>query len=267
MAGLDTFLKTGRYALTFNGSTVRSVYRSEYLGQAEQMELAKYVASKAPLFYRDLVKIASDMSASQHFGEVVKDTLAKIPKSESFRESHFCEIVSGIFAEEKLGLTRIYSKLTLLTAENANAYKMDLVLCRTETDPVQFVFSEVKSSCKENIPAGHDKSCFVDLFRSFNEYKEADLRFDMTAARDRIEALSPDQRDKVKKALLPYGDRELRYAGFIVIDSSTFDQAESELLAKRTNAKEFDVDLLCIETLKDVSHETYARLDRQLEAF
>jgi len=237
------------------------------LSQAEKVAMAKYVASKAPLFYRDLAKIASDMSESQHFGAVIKDTLAKIPKSETFRESHFCEIVSGIFAEEKLGLTRIYSKLTLLTAENANAYKMDLVLCRPETNPVQFVFGEVKSSCKKEAPAGHDKSCFVDLFRSFNEYNEADLQFDLTAARDRIEALPPDQKEKVKKALLPYGDRELRYAGFIVIDSNTFDQAEAEILAKRTNTKEFDVDLLCIETLQSISHDTYDRLDKQFEAF
>lgn len=267
MSGLNKFLKTGRYALSFNGASVRSVYHSVYLNKAEELKLAKYVASKAPLFYRDVAKIAADLADSGHFGAVMKDTLAKIPKSLSFRESHFCEIFSGIFADEVLQLTRIYSKLTLLTAENANAFKMDLVLCNPETDPVQLVFAEVKSSPKADVPAGHDKSCFSDLFNSFNKYMEADLQFDLTAARDRIEALPAAQRDRIKKALLPYGSRDLRYAGFIVIDSGTFDQSESEILATRNNAKTFEVDLLCVESLQDVSHETYAHLDKQYEAF
>jgi len=207
------------------------------------------------------------MSDSQHFGAVIRETLSRIPSAESFRESHFCEIVSGIFAEEVMGLTRIYSKLTLLTAENANAYKMDLVLCRPAANPVEFVFAEVKSSCKDTIPANHDKSCFADLFTSFNGYLSADLEFDLTSARDQVEALPSEYRSKVRRALLPYGSRVLTYAGFVVIDSSTFDPLESRILATRKNKKEFDVDLLCIETLRDVSHTTYSILEKQLESF
>jgi len=139
------------------------------------MELSKYISSKAPLFYRNLSNIVADMSDSRHFGSVIKETLSRIPSAESFRESHFCEIISGVFAEEVMGITRIYSKLTLLTAENANAFKMDLVLCNPEANPVEFVFGEVKSSCKQTTPANHDKSCFADLFTSFNGYLSADL--------------------------------------------------------------------------------------------
>jgi HamA len=237
------------------------------LAQAEEIQLAKYISSKAPLFYRNLSNIVADMSDSRHFGSVIKETLSRIPSDESFRESHFCEIVSGVFAEEVMGLTRIYSKLTLLTAENANAYKMDLVLCRPDANPVEFVFGEVKSSCKQTKPANHHKSCFADLFVSFNGYDSGDMEFDLTSARDRVEALLTQQRDKVRKALLPYGDRILSYAGFVVIDSSTFDHDESKVLATRKNNKAFDIELLCVDTLKDTGYLTYSILETQLKAF
>jgi len=79
--------------------------------------------------------------------------------------------------------------------------------------------------------------------------------------------LPPQYRDKVRKALLPYGDKVLSYAGFVVIDSSTFNQAESKILATRKNKKTFDVELLCVETLKVVGHSTYSILEAQLKTF
>jgi len=260
---LSKLLKATRVNLEFNGTSVRKGLKTEVLSAKEELQLAKYISSKAPLFYRNLSNIVSAMQDSQHFGAVIKETLSKIPESESFRESHFCEIVAGVFAEETMGLTRLYSKLSLLTSENANAYKMDLVLYRPNTDPVEFIFGEVKSSCKTDVPAKHHQSCFSDLFTSFNGYLAADLEFDLTAARDRVEELPP----LVKNALLPYGERVISYAGFVVIDAATFDPTEVKVLATRKNAKTFDVDLLGVETLKDVSHLTYSILDKQKEAF
>jgi len=269
MTDLPSFLKASRISLQLNGKAVRKVLQSEALSVSpkDQILLAKYISSKAPLFYRNLDKIASEMASSQHFGAVIKETLARIPIEPSYRESHFCEIVSGIFAEEVVGLKRIYSKLTLLSAENSNAYKMDLVLFRPNTDPLEFVFGEVKSSHKTSIPPNHHKSCFADLFNSFNGYKAADLNFDLGAAQDHVEALPSDEREKVKAALRPYGNRIVTYAGYIVIDSSTFLIEEAKVLGTRKNDKEFDVDLICVETLKDVSSGTFSILDQQLKAF
>ena len=52
-----------------------------------------------------------------------------------------------------------------------------------------------------------------------------------------------------------------------MIDASTVDLSEVKVLATRKNSKTFDVDLLGVETLRDVSHLTYSILDKQKEAF
>jgi hypothetical protein len=146
---------------------------------------------------------------------------------------------------------------------------MDLLLCNPESNPVEFVFGEVKSSCKnavEGMPAGHDKSCFVDLFNSFNKYRQKDLQFDLTAAKDRISTMEPAMRERVRAALKPYAPIAVRYAGFIVIDQSTKDDSEIRLLETRKNKKTFEVDLLCIESLRDVSRETYDGLKAMRDA-
>ncbi len=83
-----------------------------------------------------------------YFLSAVKEALRKLPTAETFQKSHFGEILVGVYGEEILGLCRVYSKLAFLTAENANAYKMDILFYRPGTDPVQFVFAEVKSSLK-----------------------------------------------------------------------------------------------------------------------
>jgi hypothetical protein len=163
----------------------RTVTESSVVCEEHGTRLASYVADRAPLFYRKLEQIVADLHAG-YFLTAFRDTLAKLPTAQSFKESHFAEILAGLFAEDVHGLYRLYSKLSLLTAENANAYKMDLLFCDPATDPVTFLFAEVKSSCKsaaDGLPAGHDKSCFADLFATFKKYDDADLGFDLTVER------------------------------------------------------------------------------------
>jgi hypothetical protein len=120
-----------------------------------------------------------------------------MPKSEGFRESHFGEILATIFAEEVMGLRQIYSKLSLLSSENSNAYKMDLILYDPTCDPVDIVLGEVKSSPKissDGKPVGHSKSCFPSLFTSINEYSQDDSKYDLTAARDNINNLPEEDK-------------------------------------------------------------------------
>jgi hypothetical protein len=179
--------------------------QSTFAASGDGIVLSEYVADRAPLFYRRLEYVVNDLKAGL-FLTAFRDTLAKLPTAESFQESHFGEIVAGLFAEDITPLRRLYSKLSLLTAENANAFKMDLLLCNPKATPVEFVFGEVKSSSKspsDGLPAGHDASIYKKLFESFNKYEKGDLEFDLTAARDNVEALPAADTERVKDALLP----------------------------------------------------------------
>jgi hypothetical protein len=264
-SGLNQFLHLGRVQLTFSGKTlVRAVHQAELVRASKSSTLEAYMADRLPYYYKDPSAIAESFGEG-YFITAVKDALRRLPTAESFRESHFGEILSAIYAQEVLGLRLLYSKLTLLTAENANAFKMDVVMYRPNTDPVEFVLAEVKSSMKtaaEGLPAGHDKVCFSNLFDSFNKYKEADLKFDLALIKEKMANLPGEDRERIAKALLPHQERLVQYAGFCVIDASTQDEAESALLGTRKNAKEFDVDVLCVAELPAVVTATYGELEK-----
>ncbi|OBW63494.1 MAG: hypothetical protein A9183_07165 [Dehalococcoides mccartyi] len=266
--GLKLFIKTSREVFTCDKPAVRNVYISEIVQNGAEYTLESYLADKIPFFYRDLFKLVNSLS-SGYFLSAIKETLEKLPTSESFIESHFGEIVSSVFAEEVMGLTRIYSKLSLLTAQNANAYKMDLVLYDPKTDPIEFVFASVKSSPKnaaECYPANHDKSCYADVFESFNKYSADDLSFDLGAAKDRLETLPTEERERLKEALKPYSSRTIIFSAFAVIDTSTKLDNEISVLATRKNKKEFGADLVCIENLSTVASNAYKTLENVRKA-
>ena len=218
------------------------------------------MADRAPLFYRSPDQIV-DMLYAGYFRTAFREAVLQLPTSTHFRNSHFGEILSAVFAEEVVGWQLIYSKLKLLTAENANTFKMDLVFFDPKQNPPVFILGEVKSSMKSTVPAGHDKSCFPSLFVSLRNYSDADLTYDLTAARDNIDALPPSERTAVRDALLPYADRTILYAGFSVIDTTTNSDSETSMLATRRSTKTFDIDMLCVDDLAAVSQSTYDILD------
>ena len=261
MKGFGSLLRVSRAQLASKGQACRIVYMSDVLRNFNGVSLSRYVADRAPLFYRDPAKVAADISDG-YFVSAVKATLAKMPTAKSFQESHFAEIASGIFAEEVLGLVRLYSKLTLLTAENANAFKMDLLLCDPKKEPVEFVFGEVKSSIKSTVPANHHKGIYADLFSSMKKYEDGDRDFDLTAAKDRLAELPLQLTARIREALKPYSGTTVRYAGFVVIDTASYQEGETEVLHTRKSAKELDVDLICVESLAKSGREAYDILER-----
>ena len=121
-----------------------------------------------------------------YFRTAFRDAIHQLPTSAHFRNSHFGEILSAIFAETAIGWRLLYSKLKLLTTENSNPYKMDLVFFDPNQSTPTFVFGEVKSSMKSEVPANHHKACYASLFNSLREYSDEDLQYDLTAARDNI---------------------------------------------------------------------------------
>lgn len=267
-AGLMHFIKAQREIVDGDRAAVRLVYRSEFFRNANGISIGQYIADRAPLFYRSVDDILRDLQAG-YFVTAIKSTLAKLPTSESFQESHFGEIVAGLFAEDVLGLRKLYSKLSLLSAENANAYKMDLVMYDPSSKPLRFVFGEVKCSPKisaDCTPVGHDASCYADIFNSMNKYSSEDCAFDLNAARDRLVGLKPGEREAVRQALLPYSGARVAYAGFAVIDTSTYDKDEAQVLRTRKNDKQFEVDLICLESFSTIAGLVYGGLKGILQA-
>lgn len=265
-SGLLHLLQLRRENIGGKKAAVRLVYKSEILRNGPHFTLDKYISDRAPLFYRRLSSIIKDMQAG-YFLSAINNTLAKLPTSKSFQISHFGEIVAAIFAEEVLGLRRLYSKLTLLSAENANAYKMDLVYYDPSADPIELVFGEVKcspKSAKEGLPAKHDDSCFADIFASMNKYSDSDKEFDLTAVRDHLNEIPDPDRQRVREALKPYSEAPVRYAAFAIIDVSTYSETEAQVLRTRKNYKAFDVDIVCLESYAPVAENVYGSLKNVL---
>jgi hypothetical protein len=262
--GFERFVHGGRLAMRFEGrEIVRAVHRAEIVRQTDIAKLEEYMAERVPYFYKEPKEMAQ-LFEGPYFLTAIKKVLMKLPTAESFRESHFGEIIAGVYSEEVLGLRMLYSKLAGLTSENANAYKMDLLFFRPGSDPAEFVFAEAKSSMKtaeDGLPAAHDKSCFPSLFDSFNKYKEKDLEFDLAAIEERLDKIAEPDREILRQSLLPHRPRNIHYAGFCVIDQSTHDEDETAVLATRKNDRVFDVDLLCVAELPHVVTATYGLLD------
>ena len=222
--------------------------------------LEDLMADRAPLYYRSPQKIA-EMLQDGHFKTAFVETVALLPTSEHFRNSHFGEILSGVFAQEVLGWRLLYSKLRLNTAENSNPHKMDLLFLDPSGSVPTLILGEVKSSVKSDVPAGHDVSCYPSLFDSLREYSEHDLQYDLTAARDHLDDLPPDERKLARQALLPYSGSQMMYAGFVVVDTDTRSDSETSMLATRKSEKQFDIDLVCVENLAEVCAATYGLLE------
>jgi Cap4 SAVED domain len=113
--------------MTPEANAVRCVYSTTLANQKNRMPLAAYISEKAPYYYRKLPDLIKSIQDGLYV-TFIKETLARLPTSDKFRESHFGEMLVSIFVEEIMNLRVIYSKLALLTAENANAFKMDLIL-------------------------------------------------------------------------------------------------------------------------------------------
>jgi hypothetical protein len=257
------FVKVSRAKFGYSNGMLRTVYLSEVGYSSPAATLDTFVADKAPLFYRNPDKIIETLNQG-FFTTAIKETLQRLPNSTSFQESHFGEIVATIFAEEVMGLRRIYSKLSLLTSQNSNVYKMDLILYDPNTDPVDIVFGEVKSSPKTSpngVPVEHDKSCYASLFNSINKYSVSDQEYDLTLARDQVDKLPSPERERVKQALLPYSGAKIRIAGIVVIDNATKHDSEIRVLATRRNPIEFDVDVVGIEQFAKVADSVYTKLE------
>jgi hypothetical protein len=99
-----------------------------------------------------------------------------------------------------------------------------------------------------------------------NKYSKDDCKFDLTAASDNLGNIPIEDRDRVRRALLPYSGSIVAYAGFVIIDSSTYNNDEVQLLRTRENEKEFEIDLICLESYSVIGGNVYERLRATMQA-
>jgi hypothetical protein len=239
------------------------VHWSEVASANDKHKLHRLLADRTPLFYREPDHIIERIKEG-YCTTAFREALLKLPTIESFQESHLGEIAACLFAEDVLGMTRLYSKLSFLSAQNTNAYKMDLVLCDFSSNSPEFVFCEVKTSTKSSEGTEepfHENSCFANIFRSLMKYEDDDVEFDLTAIGEHLNSVPPEHQKAVREALRPYASRVVRYAAFAIIDTSTRRDGEMRMLATRSSKTPFNVDVICIETLPVVVKSTWKYLN------
>ena len=258
---LNRFIAQGRVSIHDGAQARRQIYLSRIVRSMDGDRLDDLMADRVPLYYRSPEAIA-EMLYDGYFRTAFLEAVRRLPTSTHFRESHFGEILSAVFAQEVVGWRLIYHKLRLVSSENSNPYKMDLLFFDPNRAVPTIILGEVKSSMKAESPAAHDNSCYASLFDSLRDYTEDDLQYDLTAARDHVNELPKDEQEVVRRALMPYTDGQILYAGFVVIDTNTRNERETSVLATRRSAKEFDIDLVCVDDISEVCESTYRILDR-----
>jgi hypothetical protein len=135
------------------------------------------------------------------------------------------EILAAHFIESRLGLRRLYSKLTLLSSQNTNAHKMDGLFVDTKSSPFTYLFVEAKSSIlpTDSTPRKSRRSgILADMIRSLELYAQDDPRFELSRIRDNLEKEFSSQEQKIIRAdLIPPWPDILRYLGVSITNKST----------------------------------------------
>lgn len=96
---LQKFIRISRKQFQNTKKHMRFVYISEIYRNADEHNIDKYIAEKVPFFYREAKRI-SDSFHEEFFLTAIYNSLCRLPDSPSFQESHFGEIISGLFAED-----------------------------------------------------------------------------------------------------------------------------------------------------------------------
>lgn len=245
-------------------SAIRSGFRS-YIKKDSNDKLAKHLAGQIPYFYRSPDKIADDFKGRHDALESIYDLVAKLPDSPKFRNSHCGEILCAIYLTDILGFKMLYSKLTLLTAENTNIHKMDAMFVDTSSNDYKYFFVEAKCSILPTTKTKtktHKSGILKQMISSLDNYKESDKRFDFTTIRDNLdkETFTTEEAKKIKKELFPPGPN-LSYIGMAAINEITVNQNDDNYILSESCAKDFTFRAVVVSDLGSLAHNAYSAWD------
>lgn len=241
----------------------RKGFRTRFAEISSGKQLAKVVAGQIPYFYRQPEKIAADFAARHDALEMIYDLTTKVPTSTKFQNSHFGEILSALYLEDVLQLRRLYCKLTLLTAENTNAHKMDGLFVDTSTIPFSYFWVEAKTSIlptNKTAFNGHRHGILKQLIQSLDGYDEQDQRFDFVAIRDNLDsAFNPSEAAQIKNDLTPPGPT-ISYLGMAAINDSTISKEDDDWILSTSCKRTFTFRGLTVTNLAGCAREAYGHI-------
>lgn len=249
-------------------SAIREGRRAHLDEDSNGLPLAHHLAGQLPYFYRDPQKLAKEFAAEmakrRNALDLLYDLTVKMPTTAKFRQSHCGEILSALFLEEVLHLRRLMCKLTLTTAEDTNAHKMDGFFVDTSTDPLTFYAVEAKSSILPTVSTaarGHRYGILRQMISSLENYGAVDERFDFTTIRDNLEeSFDAAERKAIMSELFPPGPKSLVRLGIAVINECTVDQKDDDYILTESCAVDFTFRAVTVTDLSGLSEAAYAKV-------
>lgn len=247
---------------------VRSGWRSLLDCSAHEFDLTHFLAGQIPYYYREPSKIANEFARRRNALEMVTDLIVKAPTTPKFQQSHCGEILCALYVEQVLGLRRLYSKLTLTSAENTNVHKMDGFFVDLNTSPYTYIAVEAKSSILPTARTafrGHRHGILKQMIESLDMYDSNDARFDFTAIRDNLEKsiFTQEQQEQICNDLVPPGPQRLLHLGMATINEQTVCTQDDEYILTQPCKRSFDYRALVVADLAKLAKESYGRWSQQ----
>jgi hypothetical protein len=243
----------------------RSIIKDEHAGTP----LSRHIANVLPYYYREPCAIASDFKLRLPALDAVNDLMAAAPTTAKFRKSHCGEILCAHYLESMLHLRRLYSKLTLTTAENTNVHKMDAFFVYTLEQPYTYYAVEAKSSV---LPTGRSKNkshrsgVLKQLIESMENANEQDFRFDFLRIRDNLERdFNEKEASVIRRDLMPPGPERLVRVGMAVINTSTVNQDDDDYILCTDCTVDFGFRSIVVADLAKLASEAYGAWDQVAE--
>jgi hypothetical protein len=241
--------------------SIRKGYRANLQDEYRGHQLARYLGGRIPYHYRTPENIGADFSAGHDAIEMVLSLFSQAPTTPKFQNSHSGEILSSIYLEEVVGYQRLYSKLTLTTAENTNVHKMDGFFVKTDVSPFHYLFVEAKTSIHPHGTStfrGHRSGVLKQMIRSLGSYVPGDERFDLTRIRDNLsQRFDPAVAKEIKADLVPPGPLNSSFMGIAVVNAATVNQKDDDYILGQPCEREFEFRALVVSDLAALAKEAY----------
>ena len=240
---------------------VRAGRRSFLKAEHDGRKLSRYLGGKLPYHYRSPDKIGEDFGAEHDALEMIWSLFAQAPTTPKFQNSHCGEILSSVYLEEVLGYKKLYSKLTLTSAENTNVHKMDGFFVKVDGDEFEYLLVEAKSSILPTDKtkfSGHRHGILKQMLESIDGYSKDDERFDFAKIRDNLSiSFSEKEARQIKRDLVPPGPLKCSFLGVAVINSSTVHHADDDFILSSVITYPFDFAAIVIDDLATLASESY----------
>lgn len=232
--------------------------------------LGKYLAGQLPQHYRSLEGITADILSGDSTLEAVLAMISCMPTVASFQNSHCGEIAAAHYIEDYLGYRRLYSKLTMTTAENTNAHKMDGLFVKTTCDPFEYLFVEVKCSVlpTDKTPTKtHRSGILKQMIESLDCYHQDDPRFEYTRIRDNLDkSFTPSESKSIRSDLTPPGPENLRFLGVSVTNRVTVNPGDDDFILSNACSLDFNYHAIAVTDLAALAHDAYGKWAATKEA-